>query len=347
MSDVTLTLEDVARLTGVSPMTVSRVLNGKSGVAEATRKKVMEAINQVGYVPNLNARALAGNRTKVLGMLVPDFSTQYVSELARGAGLAAIQGGYELVLYTNSHHLETAYTHITLITRGLIDGLLVVLPDISDVQLNSLHNIGLKMVVIDHRHDITYLPSVDSDNYRGTRLMMDHLLDLGHQRIGFITGRLDTDASLERLRAYKEGLQLRGIPTEEDLIKVGNFLQPDGVVAARELLHLTRPPTAIFASNDVMAIGAMDTIRDMGLRIPEDVSIAGFDDIPMASLFHPALTTVRQPLFEMGSAATKMMISLLSGVDIPTTRLELRTELVVRNSTGPVSSKCSVPDTFV
>lgn len=336
MADSTRTLEDIARIAGVSPMTVSRVLNGKTGVSEATRQKVMEVVNQMGYVPNMNARALAGNHNKVLGMLVPDFSTQYISELARGAGQAAINAGYELMLYTNSHHPQTSFTHITVLTRGLLDGLLVVLPEVPDAQLEALHELGLKMVVIDHRHDIPFLPSVGSDNYRGTRLMMDHLLELGHERIGFITGRLDTKSSLERLQGYKEGLRLHGLMVDDRLIKVGNFLQPNGVVAARELMALPDPPTAIFASNDVMAIGVMDTIRDLGLRIPEDVSVAGFDDIPMASHLHPSLTTVRQPLFEMGSAATKLLVSLLMGIDVPASRIELSNERVVRMSTGPV-----------
>lgn len=332
-----ITLEDIARVAGVSPMTVSRVLNGKSGVAAATRQKVMAAVQASGYVPNLNARALAGNQTRVLGMLVPDFSTQYISELARGAGHAANQAGYELVLYTHSHAQQKASTHVTLITRGLLDGLIIVLPDIADQQLEGLHQSGLRMVIVDHRHELKSLPSVDADNYRGARLMMDHLLDLGHRRIGFIAGRPDTRASLERLRGYKESLQLRGIDVDEQLIHPGNFLQAEGVKGAQAFMQLDQPPTAIFACNDMMALGAMDAVRDMALRIPEDISIGGFDDIPMSAHFYPALTTIRQPLFDMGSAATRMIINMLSDIENPSHQLELKTELVVRRSTGPAS----------
>ncbi|GGJ35660.1 LacI family DNA-binding transcriptional regulator [Deinococcus roseus] len=334
MSKPTLTLEDIAQLTGVSAMTVSRVLSGKSGVSEATRRKVLETVQNVGYVPNLNARALAGSRTRVLGMLVPDFSTQYISELARGAGEAAIQAGYELVCYTNSHHPQANFTHVTLITRGLVDGLIVVLPDLSDQQLDALSRINLKLVIVDHRHEVPDVPSIDADNYRGARLMMDHLLSLGHTRIGFISGRPDTRASLERLRGYRESLQLHGLPIDETLIRPGNFLQPEGFTQTQHLLSLLQPPTAIFAANDLMAFGAMDAIRGRGLRIPEDLSVAGFDDIPMSAHLHPGLTTVHQPLSEMGSAATRMLVNLLSGTDIPGPRLELRTELRVRQSTG-------------
>lgn len=339
MSNPTVRLEDIAKMAGVSPMTVSRVLTGKAGVSASTRAKVLEAVENSGYVPNVNARALAGSQTRVLGMIVPDFSTQYISELARGAGNAAVQAGYELVLYTTSSYSQRTYRHLTLHSRGLIDGLVVVLPEVSDAQLDQLKSMGLHVVIVDPRHELPRFPSVHADNYRGARLMMDHLVALGHQRIGFITGRTDTVASFERLKGYREGLQLHGLKVDDSLIIQGNFLQTEGVVAAKALMAVAEPPTAIFASNDMMALGAMDAVRDLGYRIPEDISIGGFDDIPMASHLCPALTTVRQPLFDMGATAARMIINMLSGIDIPAQHVELRTELVVRNSTAVSASR--------
>ncbi|GEM46906.1 LacI family DNA-binding transcriptional regulator [Deinococcus cellulosilyticus] len=334
MTDTPIKLEDIARLAGVSPMTVSRVLNAKPGVSESTRQKVMAAVQEMGYVPNPNARALAGNTTRVLGMLVPDFTTEYISEIARGAALAASSAGYELVLYTNAHQPNHINRHVTALTRGLIDGLMVVLNDISDEQLEALQNTGIKLAIIDHRHNVPHIPSVLADNYHGARRMMDHLFSLGHRKIAFITGRMDTVASLERLRGYQEALKIQGLEVREEWIMQGDFLQPSGFNATLELLQQKDPPTAIFAANDTMAIGAMDAARRLGFDLPTDLSIAGFDDVPRASIVHPNLTTVRQPLQEMGAAATRMVISMLSGVEITATQYELKTELQVRQSTA-------------
>lgn len=339
MTETPIKLEDIARLAGVSPMTVSRVLNAKPGVSDATRQKVMAAVQEMGYVPNPNARALAGNTTRVLGMLVPDFTTEYISEIARGAGLAASSAGYELVLYTNAHQPNHINRHVTSLTRGLIDGLMVVLNDISDQQLEALQQTGIKLAIIDHRHNVPQIPSVLADNYHGARRMMDHLFSLGHRKIAFITGRLDTVASLERLRGYQEAMKIQGLPLKDEWIRPGDFLQPSGFNATLELLQHPDPPTAVFAANDSMALGAMDAARRLGLDVPTDISIAGFDDVPRASIVHPTLTTIRQPLQEMGATATRMVISMLSDLEITATQYELKTELMVRQSTAEAPAK--------
>lgn len=334
MSDHEPTLNDIARLCGVSAMTVSRVLNDRPGVGQNTRERVLEAIRSAGYVPNLGARGLARSRTQVLGMVVPDLSTQYIAEIVRGAGEAAARHEYDLVLYTSTHGAR-AFERIDALTRGVTDGLLVVLPPASQEFPAFLQRTGQRCVVIDHRGEARDVPAVTADNYSGAREAVDHLVSLGHRRIGFITGRMDTHASLERLRGYREGLLVHGLGVDETLVCGGDFLQPGGFQAARALLELPVAPTAMFASNDVMAFGAMEAVKDGGLRVPADVSVIGFDDIPMASQVHPPLTTVRQPLYEMGAAAANLLITLLAGITPSVDRLELGTQVVVRRSTAP------------
>lgn len=340
MSGPELKLSDLARMAGVSAMTVSRVLNNRPGVGEETRQRVLELLSGSGYTPNISARSLAGSRaggrTQVLGMVVPDLSTQYVSEIARGAGEAAVKHGYDVILYTSTNG-EHAYERVHALTKGIVDGLLLVLPHASAEYTELLRRTRLPVIVIDHRGEIADTPAVTVDNYSGARLAVDHLVGLGHRRIGFITGRMDTRASQERLRGYREGLLVHGLSVDEALIRPADFLRPSGFHAAGELLALGEAPSAIFVSNDVMAFGAMDAIKDHGLRIPDDISVIGFDDIPMSAQVHPPLTTVRQPLYEMGAAATSMLITLLADVSLSTDHPELSTELIVRESTGPVA----------
>ncbi|AFZ66785.1 LacI family DNA-binding transcriptional regulator [Deinococcus peraridilitoris] len=340
MSGPEVTLSDLARMAGVSAMTVSRVLNNRPGVGEETRQRVLKLLSGSGYTPNVSARSLAGNRTggrtQVLGMVVPDLSTQYIAEIARGAGEAAVKHRYDVILYTSTN-VKNAYERIHAMTRGIVDGLLMVLPQVSEEYTELLGRTRLPVVIIDHRGGIAETPAVTVDNYTGARLAVDHLVGLGHRRIGFITGRMDTRASQERLRGYREGLLVHGLTVDEALVRPADFLRPSGFRAAGELLELNEPPSAIFVSNDVMAFGAMDAIKDHGLRIPDDISVIGFDDIPMSAQVHPPLTTVRQPLYEMGAAATTMLITLLTDVSLSTERPELSTELIVRASTGHAS----------
>jgi LacI family transcriptional regulator len=329
-----LTVADIAKLADVSAMTVSRVLSGRGSVAKKTRERVLAIVKENDFIPNINARGLAGNRTNILGMLIPDLNTQYISELARGASLTASQNGFDFVIYPTPHDTQADHERLAKIGRNITDGLLIVLPQTSEAYLSSLKRSGLDMVIIDHRGESSQFPSVAANNYNGARQAVDHLITLGHTRIGFITGRMDTYASRERLRGYREGLLTKGIQPQEELIAIGDFQQTRGFEATKELLSLPEPPTAIFASNDVSAFGALDAAKSLGLRVPEDISIVGFDDIPMSSYVHPALTTVRQPLFEMGVTATKLLISMLAKIELPTEHIELPTQFIIRASTA-------------
>ena len=331
----TPTIHDVARHARVSAMTVSRALNNRPGVSEATRTHVHAVARGLGYVANAQARRLAGGQTCILGMLVPDIGSEYVGEIVRGVGDALERSGYDLLLYTTHRDPERERLRLAGLAGGMADGLLTVLPKTIDTHLRMLEQLTLPVVIIDHRGANTPLPTIATDNLSGARSAMEHLTTLGHRRIGFVTGDVETGAAGERLRGYRDGLRAAGLPFDEALVEQGDFYQARGFEAALRLLRLPGPPTAIFAANDVSAFGVTAAVRELRLRVPDDVSVVGFDDIPSARQTHPPLTTVRQPLYDMGAAATRLLLPLLKGGEAAVPRLSLPTELVVRGSSAP------------
>lgn len=334
MSNPPVKLSDVAEHAGVSVMTVSRALNGKPDVSEQARRKVMEAVGALGYVANRSARGLKGGRTNVLGMVVQDLSSQYFTEIVRGASEAANRQGRDLLLYTASYDPEHEQRHIAALSSGLSDGLLVVLPSTSQRYVRSLDNIRVPVVIINYRGVATHLPAVRADNYRGARAATEHLIRLGHRRIGFITGKAQSGQSSERQRGYREALLNAGLAPDDALVRPGDWSQPRGFIAARELLDLPQVPSAIFAANDFTAFGAIEAVKDGGLRVPGDVSVIGFDDIPMAAGVHPPLTTVRHPLTDIGATAARLLLDLIEEREPVQRQIELPSELIVRQSTA-------------
>lgn len=325
------TIVDVARRAGVSVMTVSRVLNNKPDVAEATRQKVLRVIEELGYVANPAARNLRG-ASNLIGLVVRDVSSSYIGEIIRGIGEAIKKEGCDLILYTTGERVNLEEHYVSLLSQGLADGLLIVLPRGLHGYLSVLSRRAFPYVLIDHRDQGRGVPSVVAANRQGAYEATHYLIQLGHRRIGFITGILEFGCARERLEGYKEALAEAGIAFDSALVKEGDFRQRTGFACAQELLRLPDPPTAIFASNDLSAFGAMEAIKDAGLRIPDDISVLGFDDIPMASHVHPPLTTVRQPLFEMGYTATHMLLTWLHEGNLAERRKELPTQLIVRGS---------------
>ena len=320
-------------------MTVSRALNNRPGVSDKTKEKVQTAARELGYIANVQARGLAGGQTRVIGMLVPDVGTEYVGEIVRGVGDALERSNYDLLLYTTQRDLERERKRLFGVAGGMADGLLTVLPKTIESHLAILEQLKLPVVIVDHRGANTKLPTVETNNVTGARQAVQHLVELGHRRIGFITGDLATLAATERLEGYREGLQLAGLPFDQTLVREGNFYQPRSFQVAAELLGVPDPPTALFASNDVSAFGAVAAVHERRLRVPEDVSVIGFDDIPSAQQVHPRLTTIRQPLYEMGAAAAKLLLSLLLGGEAAVPRITLPTTLIARQSTAPPPSR--------
>ena len=337
MEKAHITIADVAELAQVSKMSVSRVLNGQGGVSEKTRQRILDAVQQLGYVPTLNPRSRP-SWSKLIALLVPDFTTTYISEIVRGVSGAAERLNYGLMLYTQGSHNHTQRTsyYLSLLNNTLVDGVLMVVPLDYEVIVNDLKAHDLRYVIIDHHSDTENEPSVTATNRRGTLEAMRHLFALGHKRIGFITGRMDIACSLDRLQGYRDGLAEVGLPFVPELVREGDFSQPVGFRETQALLKLPEVPTAIVVSNDVMAFGAMDAVKAAGLTIGSDISIIGFDDIAMASQSYPPLTTVRQPMDAMGETALELLVTLLEGRTAFSMRRELPTELIIRESTGRV-----------
>jgi LacI family transcriptional regulator len=327
-----ITIMDVAAISGVSYGTVSRVINDDPHVKAETRVRVLQAMEQLGYTVNRQARSLAGGRSNVVGVLVPDLGTGYIGEIMRGIDAELGNYAYDLMLFTTHRTAAKEASYVTNLAGGMVDGLLLVLPRNPADYIGTLIKRGFPFVLIDHQGNGLDCPAVGATNWQGAYQATEYLIGKGHTAIGFITGSMDLGASVDRLEGYKASLRTNHIPFNACLVYEGNYDQTDGYTGALHLLELPDPPTAIFASNDAMAMGVMDAVRSKSLRIPEDISIIGFDDIPQAALVRPALTTVRQPLEQMGRVAAQYLLDTLKDPGKKSNRIELPTELIVRNS---------------
>jgi LacI family transcriptional regulator len=330
-----VTIVDVAEKAGVSFGTVSRVINNDIHVRPETRERVQGVMQKLGYTANRQARSLAGGRSNIIGVLVPDLGTGYIGEIIRGIDAELSLTDLDLILYTTHRTASKEANYVANLAKGMVDGLLLVLPRSPADYTGTLTNRGVPFVLIDHQGIGRDCPAVGATNWQGAYHATEYLIKLGHTRIGFITGSMDLGCADERLEGYRSALRTYHLPNEPELIYEGTFFQPDGYAGASALLNLIHPPTAIFASNDVMAMGVMDAVRNRGFRVPDDISIYGFDDIPQASMVRPGLTTVNQPLEKMGRVATQMLLDLFRNKEKTDNRIELPTELVIRESCQP------------
>jgi LacI family transcriptional regulator len=333
-----ITIVDVATEANVSFGTVSRVINNDIHVKPETRERVQQTMERLNYVVNRQAQKLAGGRSNVIGLLVPDLGTGYIGEIIRGIDSELTISNYDLMLYTTHRTATKEAGYVFSLAQDMVDGLLLVLPRNPVDYTGTMAKNKFPFVLIDHQGTGENCPAVGASNWQGAFNATDYLIQLGHKRIGFITGSLDLGAAIDRLDGYKTAMRTHHIPIDSDLIYEGTFAQPDGYTGTIQFLNLQQPPTAIFASNDCMALGVIDAIRDHGLKIPDDISVIGFDDIPQASLVRPALTTVQQPLEQMGRLATQMLLEILTNTDSKPHRIELPTQLMIRDSTAKPKS---------
>ncbi|MEV7418225.1 LacI family DNA-binding transcriptional regulator [Streptomyces sp. NPDC089919] len=331
------TLEEVAARAGVGRGTVSRVVNGSSKVSDATRAAVEAAVAELGYVPNRAARALAANRTDAIALVVPEpesrfFAEPYFSEVLRGVGAALAETELQLLLtFAGSDRERRRLAQYLAAHR--VDGVLLVSVHADDPLPDLLAELGIPAVVSGRRSAAEPLASVDSDNTAGATEAVRHLLARGRRRIATITGRLDVYGAQCRLAGYRGALAAAGLPPDELLVCEGDFTEDGGRRAMAELLARRPDLDAVFAASDVMAAGARQELRAAGRRIPEDVALVGFDDSVVARHMEPPLTSVRQPIEEMGRAMARLLLEQIAGgpaADRP--RVVLPTELVVRAS---------------
>ncbi|HEX9131923.1 MAG TPA: LacI family DNA-binding transcriptional regulator [Ktedonobacteraceae bacterium] len=314
-----LTILDIARLAGVSTATVSRVLNQKQDVDPKTRERILRIMEEQGYVPNIAASGLAGKRSHLLGALVPSLTWPLVPELMRGVGEVVGSTSYELILYSITdvnHEKDRSDVIDRIVGTRLAAGLLAVFPGPSAKHLAELHSRDFPVVLIDDQGKLPETtPWISVDNRVGAYEATRHLIRLGHRRIAHIQGPLKYQVSHDRYQGYCDALNEAGIALDPSLVQEGDFMPPSGRTCANAFFDLVeRRPTAIFAGSDYMAYGAISAAEQRGLRVPEDVAVVGFDDNPSSAHMEPALTTVRQPFYEMGRRASEILLAL---VDAP------------------------------
>lgn len=330
------TIREIAELAGVSIATVSRVVNGSGYVSEKTRTSVESVIREHRYTANRSARGLSAGRTGLVGVTVPRIHPAYFSVITAGVAEALYELDMRIVLAPTLHEHDREVGLLERLMHGTTDGGLLVLPEESGSELRTLMTYGYRFVVVDPRMRIDErVPTVSAAHSSGADQATRHLLGLGHRRIAAITGAGEMMATGERLRGYRAALAAAGVAADPALVIESNWEVDGGREAGAALLELADPPTAIFAFNDPLAIGAMQAVLARGLRVPEDVSIVGFDDTAECELVTPALTTVRQPLAEMGRMGVSLLMRLLENRSFEALHVELATALIVRASTGP------------
>ncbi|SED62214.1 transcriptional regulator, LacI family [Streptomyces sp. 2131.1] len=330
------TLEEVAARAGVGRGTASRVINGSPRVSAHTREAVEAAVAELGYVPNRAARALAGNRTDAIALVVPEsesrfFAEPYFSDIVRGVGAALADTEMQLLLTLVGSDRERRRL-AQYLTAHRVDGVLLVSVHADDPLPDLLEQLGMPAVMNGRRSADESLSSVDSDNFEGARSAVEHLASRGRRSIATITGRLDVYASQSRLDGYRQAVQDAGLEPDERLIAPADFSEEGGARAMRDLLARRPDVDAVFAASDVMAAGARQVLREAGRRIPDDVALIGFDDSAVARHMDPALTSVRQPIEEMGRTMTRVLLDMISGESADRAQIVLPTELVVRDS---------------
>ncbi|MFH1487723.1 MAG: LacI family DNA-binding transcriptional regulator [Pseudomonadota bacterium] len=331
-------IKDVARKSGVSIATVSRVVNSSEHrVSAETRERVLQAIKELDYRPNALAQGLIMKRSMTVGIIIPDISNPYYAEIVRGIQDVADRTGYAVMLQNTDRKKERIIKCIQLLREKRADGIIFSGGILHGFEtLSTLRELSQRVVVIG-RHEVDF-PAVRVDNILGAAQAVQHLIDLGHRKIGFISGSRMSTTSVDRLRGYRNSLAQFGVPYESARVRQGNLTPESGYLAAKTLLDQKERVTAIFAANDLMAYGVINAAKEQGLRVPEDLSVIGFDNIPLSGYFDPPLTTVEIPMYDLGVAAMEMLADLISTIDLNRLKI-VQTSLILRGSTKKSSKK--------
>jgi len=335
------TIDDVAELAGVSIKTVSRVVNQEPNVRTVTREKVEKAIASLSYRPNLSARCLAGNKSFVLALVYGHPGAHYVLDVQEGVLEVCRPQSYELVVHPAINKDKNLVKDITeFILDKRIDGVMLT-PPISDHMgvINSLRKLNIPIVRVAPTENKSVSPYVETNDQESSYDMTCQLINLGHRRIGFIAGHPDHRAISLRLEGYKAALIENQIPIDQTLIEQGDNSFESGEEAAKRFFALEVKPTAIFAANDEMAAGVMMMAHKTGLKIPQHISVSGFDDTPVAHQLWPSLTTIRQPIRQMAKKATELLLKQIKGKDVQLPASILSSMIIIRDSTGKCNSK--------
>lgn len=331
-----VTIYDVAREAGVSMATVSRVVNGNPNVKPLTRKKVLAAIERLGYRPNAVARGLASKKTTTVGVIIPDISSLFFSELARGIEDIATMYKYNIILCNSDQRMEKELQLINTLLEKQVDGLLFMGAEIKEDHLQALTSTSVPTVLAATRDADNVLPSVSIDHFQAAYDATKALVDRGHKRIAMITGPLnDPLGGLMCFEGYKKALIDAGIGLQDELVATGNYFYESGLSVTKEFLKLEQPPTAIFAANDEMAIGAIHGIQDSGMHVPGDIEVIGHDNIRLVEMVRPRLTSVVQPMYDIGAVAMRLLTKYMNNEHVEEHVVLLPHRIEYRESTRP------------
>jgi LacI family transcriptional regulator len=332
------TIYDVARDAGVSTSTVSHVLNGTRYVSDETKTRVLQTMEQLGYRPSSLARSLVRQETQSLALIVPDNVNPFFAELARGIENCGFNAGYNVILGNSDRSSAKELAYLDMLIAKRVDGIIYMTMSAALDQLQPLLDHKIPVVTFDREYD--RLDAILLDNILGGYQATRHLIELGHRRVACIGGPDAKNRSHHRTRGYEDALAEAGIPVDPDLIQAGDWMYESGKQGARQLFDLPQPPTAIFACNDMMAIGAMAFLHERGLRVPDDVSVVGFDDVGLSAYAWPPLTTLATPIVEVGERLCQLLLDRIKGQLPPEPqRITVGGRLVVRGSTAPLRSR--------
>lgn len=333
-----VTLKDIARKVGKSVTTVSRALNGYQDVGEETRARVQQVAEELGYAPSSLAQRLQKRSSDTIGLILPTFgprfSDPFFSELLAGIGNRAADFGYDLLVSTHPPGAEETRVYRQSVRSRRVDGFIVVRTRQEDPRIDYLRQASVPFVAFGRTRDPNDYPYVDEDSALGMRMLGRHLLELGHRRFSCITPPAELMFTHERLRGLREALREAGLDLDPAYVREGDLTQRGGFEQAQTLLRLPDRPTVIVACNDLMALGALSAAQQAGLVVSEDISITGFDDIPMAEHSHPPLTTLHQPIYKIGNQVCGMLIRLIQGETLERVQILRKPELIIRQSSG-------------
>ena len=332
-----LTIKDIARMAEVSTATVSMILNNKDGnISAVTREKVLRIVKENNYIPNTMARSLVTRQTKTIGLVIPDIVNPFFPELARGAEDKASEAGYSIIYCNTDDDLEKEEKYINMLAEKMVDGIVFTHSAKRTSGLSPIDRGNIPVILIDRDLESSNVKGkVLVDNLEGAYKAVRHLIDKGYKKIAFITGALTSTTAKDRLAGYRKALEESGIEYNKNYIRAGQYKSEWGLTAAKQLLDEGLDFDAVFCGNDLIAISVIKLLKSKGFTIPNDVGIVGFDDIYMASVVEPGLTTIKQPNYEMGYKAVEMLIEVLekSGEPSEQKTIILDTELIIRKST--------------
>jgi LacI family transcriptional regulator len=333
---MSITIYDIAKKANVSSMTVSRVINGSGPVAPKTAEKIKKIIEKHNYHPNLIARSLSSRRTKTIGVIIHQtekvFLDNYIAQVLSGVSDVARQNDYRIMLLPVRKSVTDKYSYVNMVKSRLFDGLVLLKTSLNDHALPNLAESGFPYVLVNYRTNKHSYNFVDAENIKGAELAMDYLYEKGHRKIAFVKGSMNETNAVDRFIGYKKQLKKYKIPFRDELVIQGDFTRDTAYKNAAEILKLKNKPTAVFCSDDYMALGVIERIKSAGLSVPEDIAVVGFDDIEIGEFTRPTLTTIKQPMYEIGKSAFEALTVLISKKHKAPVSIMLKTELIKRES---------------